>query len=137
MRQHKAASGLRAMRDARRRCDAPTARTVAHSRGVSRALDAASGPVRERRLRTFLVNMLNGLQRLSFVEVYDRGNRHVLGMFLAMALLPARRDDSIALPPRLRRQFGPRPSSSGPGRRPFTAKTGVRFPLGAPMKSIG
>src|ERR1700733_6575944 len=79
--------------------------------------------------------MLNGLQRLSFVEVYDRGNRHVLGMFLAMALLPARRDDSIALPPRLRRQFGPRPSSSGPGRRPFTAKTGVRFPLGAPTKS--
>ncbi len=30
----------------------------------------------------------------------------------------------------------PRPSSSGPGRRPFTAKTGVRFPLGAPIKSM-
>ena len=29
-----------------------------------------------------------------------------------------------------------RPSSSGLGRRPFTAKTGVRVPLGAPMKSI-
>jgi hypothetical protein len=29
----------------------------------------------------------------------------------------------------------PRPSSSGPGRRPFTAKTGVRFPLGAQKKS--
>jgi len=28
----------------------------------------------------------------------------------------------------------PRPSSSGPGRRPFTAKTGVRFPLGAPVR---
>ena len=27
----------------------------------------------------------------------------------------------------------PRPSSSGLGRRPFTAKTGVRVPLGAPM----
>ena len=26
----------------------------------------------------------------------------------------------------------PRPSSSGPGRHPLTAKTGVRFPLGAP-----
>src|SRR5690606_29634556 len=26
-----------------------------------------------------------------------------------------------------------RPSSSGLGRRPFTAKTGVRVPLGAPM----
>ena len=26
-----------------------------------------------------------------------------------------------------------RPSSSGPGRRPFTAKTRVRFPLGAPV----
>ena len=30
---------------------------------------------------------------------------------------------------------GQRPSSSGLGRRPFTAKTGVRFPLGAPMIS--
>jgi hypothetical protein len=29
----------------------------------------------------------------------------------------------------------PRPSSRGLGRRPFTAKTRVRFPLGAPMKS--
>ena len=28
-----------------------------------------------------------------------------------------------------------RPSSSGPGRRPFTAETGVRFPVGAPEKS--
>ena len=28
-----------------------------------------------------------------------------------------------------------RPSSSGLGRRPFTAKTGVRFPLGAPLIS--
>jgi hypothetical protein len=38
--------------------------------------------------------------------------------------------------PQTRRQKFPRPSSSGPGRRPFTAKTGVRFPLGAPMKSM-
>ena len=29
-----------------------------------------------------------------------------------------------------------RPSSRGLGRRPFTAKTGVRIPLGAPIKSI-
>ena len=29
-----------------------------------------------------------------------------------------------------------RPSSSGLGRRPFTAKTGVRVPLGAPIKSV-
>ena len=28
-----------------------------------------------------------------------------------------------------------RPSSSGPGHRPFTAETRVRFPLGAPIKS--
>ena len=33
------------------------------------------------------------------------------------------------------RQCRKRPSSSGPGRRPFTAKTGVRFPLGAPRLS--
>ncbi len=30
----------------------------------------------------------------------------------------------------------PRPSSSGLGRRPFTAKTGVRVPLGAPIRKI-
>ena len=29
-----------------------------------------------------------------------------------------------------------RPSSSGLGRRPFTAKTGVRVPLGAPVHDI-
>src|SRR5271168_916500 len=46
---------------------------------------------------------------------------------------PARRLYSSAAP--LRRQVRQRPSSSGPGRRPFTAKTGVRFPLGAPIKS--
>ena len=46
---------------------------------------------------------------------------------------PARRlYSSAAL---LRRQVRQRPSSSGPGRRPFTAKTGVRFPLGAPEKT--
>jgi hypothetical protein len=46
---------------------------------------------------------------------------------------PARRLYSSAAP--LRRQVRQRPSSSGPGRRPFTAKTGVRFPLGAPRKT--
>ena len=35
-----------------------------------------------------------------------------------------------------RRPNGPRPSSRGLGRRPFTAKTGVRIPLGAPIKSM-
>lgn len=28
------------------------------------------------------------------------------------------------------------PSSSGPGRRPLTAKTGVRFPLGVPLRFL-
>ncbi len=33
------------------------------------------------------------------------------------------------------RPRGPRPSSRGLGRRPFTAKTGVRIPLGAPLRN--
>src|SRR5437879_512417 len=38
-----------------------------------------------------------------------------------------------ALRPQRYNRTAPPLSSSGPGRRPLTAKTGVRFPLGAPI----
>ena len=49
--------------------------------------------------------------------------------FLAVHTLPAAPQRRISAP---FAHASPRPSSSGLGRRPFTAKTGVRVPLGAP-----